>query len=348
MNPDNYEFGLRLDPAAVSAAKDLLNLAGRVAIICHVSPDGDAVGSTLALWHVLRTRGGYEDVSVITPDNPPKTLGFLPGAKEIVVATRQPERARELLKNADVVVCLDFNATMRVDRMEDALVGSTAPRVLIDHHLDPSVPAQAVLSYPQVSSTSALLYMTLDAMGWLEFLTQPAAECLYVGMMTDTGNFSYNSNDPDLYIIIARLLRLGVNKDRLYQLVMNTSTVSKVRICGFAQYRMDVIKEHRAAVLMLNDRQLKEFDYVKGDTEMLVNVPLSLPEVTYSVFLRQDNPNFVKVSMRSRGQFPVNLMCERFFGGGGHKNAAGGEFHGTLSEALDVLMKAMPEFDQYL
>lgn len=342
------KFGLRLDAGAVDAAADLLNLASRVAIICHVSPDGDAVGSSLGLRQVLLARGGYEDVTVVTPDQPPKTLMFLPGARDIVVATRSPEAARRVLERADVVVCLDFNAAMRVDRMEEALLASTAPRVLVDHHLCPSIEARAVLSHTEVSSTSALLYMILQAMGWGAWVNRAAAECLYVGMMTDTGNFSYNSNDPDLYLIIADMVRLGVNKDLLYQRVMNTSTAARVRICGYAQYRMDIERRHRCAVLVLTDDQLKEFDYAKGDTEMLVNVPLSLPEVTWSVFLRQDSPCFVKVSMRSRGQFPVNLVCERHFGGGGHRNAAGGEFHGTLTQALQTLKDAMPEFDQYL
>ncbi len=167
-------------------------------------------------------------------------------------------------------------------------------------------------------------------------------------MMTDTGNFSYNSNDPDLYLIVHDLMRKGIDKDNLYKLVMNTASESRVRIMGYAQYKMQLLPTHRAAIITLSEEELKEFDYNKGDTEGLVNVPLSIPEVTYSVFLREDDKNCVKVSMRSKGDFSVSLMCEENFDGGGHTNAAGGEFHGPLGKALEKLLEIIPNYDKYL
>lgn len=167
-------------------------------------------------------------------------------------------------------------------------------------------------------------------------------------MMTDTGNFSYNSNDPDLYLIIHDLLRKGIDKDQLYKLVMNTSSESSVRIMGYGQYKMQLMSDHRLALIMLNRDELKEFDYSKGDTEGLVNTPLAIPEVTWSVFMREDGPDMVKVSMRSKGDFPVNRVCEECFGGGGHINAAGGEYHGPLTRALDHLLKNLPNYDNFL
>ena len=166
-------------------------------------------------------------------------------------------------------------------------------------------------------------------------------------MMTDTGNFSYNSNDPDLYIIISDLLKKGIDKDKIYTQVFNTCSESRLRICGYGQYKMILFPNHKAALITLSEDELKEFGYAKGDTESLVNVPLSIPEVNYSVFMREDSPEYVKISTRSKGDFPVNLMCEKYFGGGGHLNAAGGEFHGTLSDAVSRLLSIMPEFDVY-
>lgn len=167
-------------------------------------------------------------------------------------------------------------------------------------------------------------------------------------MMTDTGNFSYNSNDPDLYLIIHDLMRKGIDKDNLFKLVMNTSSESRIRIMGYAQYRMELLPIHHAAIITLSEDELKEFDYAKGDTEGLVNVPLSIPEVTYSVFLREDAKNCVKVSMRSKGDFSVSRICEEHFDGGGHTNAAGGEFHGPLDLALQKLLEIIPSYDKYL
>ena len=185
-------------------------------------------------------------------------------------------------------------------------------------------------------------------MQWTRALNRNAAACIYTGMMTDTGNFSYNSNDPDLYLIIHDLMRKGIDKDNLYKLVMNTSSETRIRIMGYAQYRMQLLPDHRAAVITLSADELKEFGYNKGDTEGLVNVPLAIPEITYSVFLREDAPDCVKVSMRSKGDFSVSRICEENFNGGGHANAAGGEFHGTLDEAVEKLFEIIPNYDKYL
>lgn len=167
-------------------------------------------------------------------------------------------------------------------------------------------------------------------------------------MMTDTGHFTYNSNDPDLYLIIYDLMKKGIDKDNLYKLVMDTSSENRIRIMGYARYKMEIIKKHRMGLLTLSREELDEFDYAKGDTEGLVNTPLSIPEVTWSVFLREDAPDSVKVSMRSKGDFPVNKICEEHFGGGGHVNASGGDFNGTLSQAVTYLLNILPDYDNYL
>lgn len=335
------------DLPQAAGIRRMIDSVHEVVLTCHVSPDGDAIGSTLALQGILSRMG--KRAWIVTPDMPPRSLGFLPRVRDIIAASQKPDRARELIARAGLVICLDFNALMRLDKLQDAVRDTAAPKVLIDHHLDPEDFADITVSRPEASSTCYLLYNVICAMGLGHMIDRNIAECIYTGMMTDTGGFTYNSNDPGLYTVTASLLRCGIDKDRLYKLVFDTAGESRLRICGYALYRkMMVFPSHRAALITLTRAELDEFGYSKGDTESLVNKPLAMPDVVYSVFLRQDEDRFVKVSARSKGHFPVNRLCERFFGGGGHENAAGGEVYGTLDEAVALLMEAMPQFDQYL
>lgn len=330
----------------IKELRHLLEHSEKIVITCHLTPDGDAIGSSLGLWHVLNAIG--KTATVVTPDMVPKSLHFLPGVKEVVPFTRYSEFASKLLEEADLVFCLDFNEPRRVDRMEEALMASTAPRVLIDHHLNPADFAAVTISHPEVSSTSMLLFRVLCRLELFDRIDRSAAECIYTGMMTDTGNFTYNSNEPDLYVVIAELIRKGINKDRLYQLACNTTSATAIKLNGYAlSQKLQLIPEHRAAVITLNAEELEQYQYEKGDTEGLVNRPLAIPDVVWSVYLRQD-PNQIKVSMRSKGNFPVNVICSDHFGGGGHKNAAGGEFQGTLEECEALLLKVMPDYDHNL
>ena len=331
----------------IARLRELIDSAKEIVITCHVSPDGDAIGSSLAMQRVMSRL--KKIAWVVTPDLAPRSLGFLPGVHDIIAASQKPARARELMARADLVVCLDFNAIMRVDKLGESLRKSPAPKVLIDHHLYPESFAEVIISRPEASSTCYLLYNVLCALGMDSLIDREAAECIYTGMMTDTGGFTYNSNDPGLYLVIAALLERGFDKDRIYKLVFDTSSETRLRLCGYALYKkMMVFPEHKAALITLSCEELAEFNYCKGDTESLVNRPLAMPGVVWSVFLREDEHGFVKVSTRSKGHFPVNKVCERHFGGGGHENAAGGEFYGSLDEAVAVLLEAMPEYDRYL
>lgn len=330
----------------IDKVKQQVLVSRDIVITCHLSPDGDALGSSCALCAILNGLG--KRATVVTADCPPKVLMFMPGIRDVVSATRQPERAEELFAEADLIFCLDFNDPERLDRLSDIFLSSKAVKIMIDHHLAPILDVDIAISFPEISSTSALLYIFLWQAHWTNLLNRSSAACIYTGMMTDTGNFSYNSNDPDLYLIIHDLLLKGIDKDNIYRLVMNTSSESRVRIMGYGQYRMMRLPEHKAAVIALSRKDLREFDYSKGDSEGLVNIPLSIPDVVYSVYLREDAPDCVKVSMRSKGDFSVSRICEENFSGGGHINAAGGEFHGSLTEALEKLSEVLPKYDKYL
>lgn len=329
----------------IKELKQLIIDSENIVITCHVSPDGDAIGSTLAMCHILRAMG--KDARIVTPDLPPKTLMFLPGTRDIVVFTRNADLGRQLFSDADLVLCLDFNSPYRVDKMADTMLQSQGKKVLIDHHLDPDKFADLVISHPEMSSTCLLVYKIICQLGLSEKIDRNVADCIYTGMMTDTGNFTYNSEDPEIYLTISELLKKGINKDRLYSRVCNTNSESRIRLIGYAlSQKMQLFPEHHAALIALTQDELKQFKYEKGDTESLVNIPLSIPDISYSIFLR-DDVDYIKVSARSVGNFPVNRICEKHFGGGGHKNAAGGEFRGSMQEAIDKFISILDENDIY-
>lgn len=336
-----------LSKAQADQLSSMIQKSNRVVVTCHMTPDGDALGASLCMVHVLLSMGKF--ATVVVPDCPPQNLMFLPGSSHVVVASCRPERAESLLTDADLVVLLDFNDLKRIDRMAPMVEASKAKRVVIDHHLNPSIKADVLISRPDVSSTCALLYQVLESIGLERRISREAAECCCTGMMTDTGNFSYNSNDPQLYRILERLVAKGVDKDAIYTRLFNTNTESRVRLMGYAQSRkMQILPEHQAAVIALSREELDEFGYKRGDTEALVNVPLSIPGITYSIFLREDEPGYVKVSMRSKGNFSVKEICEAHFGGGGHVNASGGEMRAPLEEVLQRVIDVMSQYDSML
>lgn len=336
-----------LSKAQADQLSSMIQKSNRVVVTCHMTPDGDALGASLCMVHVLLSMGKF--ATVVVPDCPLQNLMFLPGSSHVVVASCRPERAESLLTDADLVVLLDFNDLKRIDRMAPMVEASKAKRVVIDHHLNPSIKADVLISRPDVSSTCALLYQVLESIGLERRISREAAECCCTGMMTDTGNFSYNSNDPQLYRILERLVAKGVDKDAIYTRLFNTNTESRVRLMGYAQSRkMQILPKHQAAVIALSREELDEFGYKRGDTEALVNVPLSIPGITYSIFLREDEPGYVKVSMRSKGNFSVKEICEAHFGGGGHVNASGGEMRAPLEEVLQRVIDVLSQYDSML
>lgn len=329
----------------VKAVGDMLQESERIVITCHMAPDGDAVGSSLGLVHTLANIG--KEARVVTPDRIPETLKFLPGAKDIVPYSKYTDFATKLISDADLIFCLDYNALYRVDRMKDILESATAKKILVDHHESPQNFTDIIISHPDQSSTSMLLFRLLCRLELFNMIDRKAATCIYTGMMTDTGNFSYNSNDPDLYVVIAELVRKGINKDEIYKRVMDTKKANVLRLNGYAVSRMKMFPEHHAALITLSADELKQFDYQRGDTEGLVNQPLSIEEVFYSTFLREDEQH-IKVSTRSKGDFPVNRICEKYYNGGGHVNAAGGEVACSLEEAEAIFMSTLTDVEKYL
>jgi len=319
----------------------LIDEAERVVITTHMSPDGDAVGSSLGLCHVLSSMG--KDVKVIVPDEPSRQLMFLPGAKEMVVYCKYVTFANDLIAGADLIFCLDYNGLKRIDRVASAVENATARKIMIDHHLEPEPFCDVTISHPEMSSTCMVLFKVLCQLELLDIVDRNAATCIMAGMMTDTGNFSYNANDPEIYRIAAELVARGVDRNALSKKLYDTFSESSLRINGFAlSQRMWVWKEYGAAMITLTREELNRMHYSRGDTEGLVNKPLSIPGIVYSAFFREEE-RYIKVSMRSVGDFPCDRICSAYFGGGGHKNAAGGEFRGSMEQCVEVFKSLLKE-----
>jgi len=337
-----------IDENTIERLRAMINGASRFAITCHKSPDGDALGSSLALCHVLRRLG--KDVTVVTPDMAPKSLEFIPGVRELVVYTKHEARARRVLSDAQLIFCLDYNSLARIDRLAELVEPLNTKRVLIDHHLDPEAAFDLAISFPEASSTCELVFRVLMQLGLLRYLDRHAASCLYVGMMTDTGGFAYSCDNPEFYEILASVMRRRFDRITLYNKAMNTFSADSLRLQGYAiSEKMQLFPEQGAALIVLDKDELERFHYNRGDTETLVNKPLAIPEVYWSVFMREDADR-IKVSCRSQGDFAVSDICARYFGGGGHQNAAGGEFVGTVDEAValfhQVLADLFPQCDK--
>ena len=322
-----------IDQTTIDRLRALINGVQRIAITCHKSPDGDALGSSFALAHVLRRLG--KNVVVVSPDMAPKSLEFVPGVRELVVLTKHEVRARNVLSEAQLIFCLDYNSLKRIDRLGEILEPLKTKRVLIDHHLDPDDSFDLSISFPEASSTCELVFRVLMQMGLLRFMDRFAASCLYVGMMTDTGGFAYSCDDPEFYEIMASIIRRRFDRIDLYNKAMNTFSADSLRLQGYALHeKMELYPEQGASLIVLSKEELERFNYNRGDTETLVNKPLAIPNVYWSVFMREDSDR-IKVSCRSQGDFSVSDICTKYFNGGGHQNAAGGDFFGTLDEAVD-------------
>ena len=320
--------------------------ADNIVIITHVGPDGDAMGASLGLWHFLMTIEKTPQVIVPTPF--PNFLAWMPGANKTLVYKFDKEKADEHIQKADLIFLVDFNAASRMDKMADAVLASKARKVMIDHHLQPENIANIIISYPEISSTSELIFRLICRMGHFSDINLGCAECVYTGMMTDTGGFTYNSNHEEIYSIIYELIKLGVDKDDIYRRVYNTFSADRMRLMGYCLYKkMKIYPEYQAALITLTQKELHEFNYDNGDAEGFVNIPLSIQGINFTVFMRED-PDKIKVSLRSQGSFPTNKFAAEIFGGGGHLNASGGESYTSLDEAVRKFEEALPLYTEFL
>lgn len=332
----------------ITEIEDLLDKFDKIVIITHVSPDGDAIGSSLGLYHYLMELGN--DVNIIVPNSFPDFLKWIPGAKDILNYEKHPDFAQKLMDEAEIIFCLDFNIPKRALHLGPLVEAAKGKKILVDHHPAPSGFCDITISYPEISSTSELVFRLICRMGDFEIMSYETATALYTGMMTDTGGFTYNSNNIEIYYIIGELLKKGINKDQIYSNVYHNYTEDRYRMLGYTlSEKMKIYNEYNAALIWLNNEEQGKYNVKKGDTEGFANLPLNIKGIIFAVFIREDN-DFIKISFRSQGDFPSNKFASQCYNGGGHLNAAGGEFYGTMEEAIAVFEKglAMPEFSELL
>ena len=313
-------------------------------LTCHAGPDGDALGSTLGFAGYLKALG--KEALVVVPDAFPDFLAWMPGSQEVLRYDKYRDKAELMLAAADVIVAMDYNALSRVDDMGVAIGKSKAKKVMIDHHLQPDSFCDLTFSYPHLSSTCEVVFRLIYAMGGYEVLDKGMCECLYAGMMTDTGCFSYGPCTQEVYLIISLMMQKEINKDRIYNKVFNNYSEGRLRLMGYVLYeKMKVYPDHHAALITLTRDEMSRFNFVKGDTEGLVNIPLQMKGIHFSVFLREDTEKeLIRVSLRSQGTFPCNKFAGKYFNGGGHLNASGGQYDGSLDEAVALFEKGLEEF----
>ncbi len=323
----------------------LISTAQSVLVVCHKSPDGDAIGSSLGMAEYLRLRG--KDVTVVVPDQYPDFLHWLPNSEKIVRYDKHPDKCDMLFKITDLIVCLDFNTPSRVEDMEPALVSSPARKILIDHHLKPDVDADLVISQPEASSASELVFRVVWQLGGFPELGKAFAIPVYCGMMTDTGGFTFNSTRPEIFFIIGELLTKHIDKDKIYRNVYHNYSYDRIRLMGYVMYeKLVYLPEYHASYYAITRDEQKRFNFIKGDAEGLVNIPQQIKGLKLSISLREDTekPNLVWVSLRSVDDFPCNLVAERFFNGGGHLNASGGRLNCSIDEAVEIARQAIVAF----
>lgn len=330
--------------------KELLDRSKNIVICTHVNPDGDAIGSSLAMKHYFERKG--KKATVIVPNVFPDFLKWLPGADDILVHTKQDVQAKAVIEAADLVVVCDLNQSGRLANMEEDILANKAPRILIDHHLDPDMEfCRHIVSEPAMCATGEVICQLLTDMGEMDDISENEAVCLYTAMMCDTGAFSFNSNRPVIYEHISRLLSRGIDKDLIYRNVFWTASEARLRLQGYLLYvNMKVLYNRHAAIITLTNEERRRFKVKNGDTEGIVNIPLTMLGTKLSIFINEDteHPGTMKLSLRSVGDFPCDQMASRFFGGGGHKNASGGRLKCSMQETVEKVKEAIEYYADLL
>ena len=313
-----------------------------ILLLTHVDPDGDAIGSLLALYHYFRLREFH--VTAITPNDFPGFLQWLPGSEAIIRFTKKKKTASELIDKAGVIFNLDFNDLERLGRMDNVVRKAKAYKILIDHHPDNQSFNDLEITDTSVSSTAELIFQVLNKMETKPFLTKEMAECLYTGILTDTGCFSYNSSHADTFRTVAELLETKIDKDRVFNLVYNNFSETRMKLLGFSlNEKMTVLPQYNTAYISLTIDEMKRYNFSVGDSEGFVNYPLSIKGICFSA-LFLERKDHVKISFRSKGNFPVNRFSEKHFNGGGHINAAGGESFESLNATLRKFHSLVEEY----
>ncbi len=331
----------------IEAIKALLTNPQRIVIIPHKNPDGDAIGSTLGLFHYLKGKG--HKVHVISPNDYPKFLKWMPGNELILNFEKEANQALNILMEATVIFTLDFNDLSRVGQMQVFLEKSTAAFVMIDHHQEPSNYAQIVYSDVTMSSTCEMVYNFIEYLGDRERITSEIANCLYTGIMTDTGSFKYSATTSRTHRVVADLIDKGAQTTAIHNKIYDTNTPERLHLLGCALKNMVILEAYKTAYITLSQEELDSFNYKKGDTEGFVNYGLTLEGIRFAViFIENKEEGIIKISFRSEGKFSVNEFARKHFNGGGHDNAAGGKSDLSMKETIANFVAVLDPYKEIL
>lgn len=329
-----------MNQSDIAHIKELLSTPKNITIVTHRNPDGDAYGSSLALYHSLKDK---HNVTVISPNDCPEFLKWLPGEDEILIFEDDDPRNKEVLNNAEIIFTLDFNALHRTgDAMASVLEKLSPVYIMIDHHKQPDNYARYVYSDEMISSTSQMIYHFLEKLGALDRIDKTVATCLYAGIVTDTASFKYQLANALTHRIVANLLETGIDHTEIQNNLYDTNSINRLHLLGKALRNLRVLREYQTAYITLSQSELNSFAYKKGDTEGFVNYGLSLKGVIFAaIFIEDQKQQIIKISFRSKGSFCVNEFARTYFNGGGHENAAGGRSEESLKDTVTRFIKVV-------
>jgi bifunctional oligoribonuclease and PAP phosphatase NrnA len=314
--------------------------SSKITIVTHFDPDGDAIGSSLALYHYLNKLGNFT-IQVITPNVYPNFLHWMPAQAEVMIYENNPLAAEKFVSQSDLIFYVDFNTLSRLKKLQSVFMTTSATQILIDHHPNPNIPCLLRFSDTRPSSTSEIIYYFIQALGDLSYMNKEIAECLFTGIMTDTGCFSFNSSQPETWQVIAGLLRLNIDKDAIFSKVYENYSDSRMRLMGYClNEKMNVLPDYNTAYISLSTEELNKFQFEPGDTEGFVNLPFSMTGIKVTaLFMERDD--HIKISLRSKGNIAINMIAEKHFHGGGHKNAAGGESKLNMADTISKFISLL-------
>ncbi|MCX7986243.1 MAG: bifunctional oligoribonuclease/PAP phosphatase NrnA [Bacteroidales bacterium] len=331
-----------MEPKALIEIKELLHIPKRIVIFTHVNPDGDAMGSLMGLYHFLTKLGHV--VTPVTPNEFPFFLSWLTGANQVKVFHNSPTEVIKKISEADIIFCVDFNDLRRLKEIEQYVSISKAVKILIDHHPYPTTVFNYYLHRINASAAAELVYDFILSLGYKNIIDHVIAECIYAGIMSDTNSFNYNITDSSTFRKVADLLEYGIDHNKIYGLLYDNYSFNRMRLMGYClNQKLVVIPKLHLGYIWLTQEEMKEYQFEVGDSEGFVNLPLAIRDIHISALLTEKD-NFVRISCRSKGEFPVNALCAKHFEGGGHKNAAGGEIHMLIHDAIKHFEKTMETY----
>lgn len=325
----------------IAELRAFLNFPRDIAIVTHRNPDGDAIGSSLGLYHFLKEQG--HSVYMISPSEYPDTFAWMPEIEKMAIYDLDPEATQSIIARAGIIFCLDFNALDRIDKVGELIAPSRAPKAMIDHHLYPEPFADFVFSDTSASSTCELVFEFIKELHGMRFMNALIGECLFTGILTDTGSFKY-STSARLYRIVAELLEVGVDDYKVQDLIFNSLKEKHLRLLGHClNNRMEILEEYNTGIITLTKEDYTNFDIQRGDTEGIVNYLLKIKNVKMAAFITEQ-PTIVKISLRSKGDFSVQEIARRHFKGGGHLNASGGYSFQSLQATVQRFKNLLPRY----